>query len=159
VKSVFIVPLIILGLTSVTAQTLTSLPTPDNDPFVGSWLVNANKSKPKPEDASYARTIARDGDELVFTSLSPLLGGAVHQNQYKILCDGQPRRVPCGQGSCITSCIYKAENLVEGETKSTDGKSYWTREVSADHQEMTISGYKDKAKTKLKTTQVLDRTN
>jgi hypothetical protein len=143
----------------MTAQTRTSLPPPNRDPFVGSWQVNATKSRPKPKDASYVRTIARDGDELVFTTRSPQVPGGVHENHYRILCDGLPHRVPCGQCSCITSCIYKAENLVEGETESTDGKLYWTREVSADYQEMTILGYKDKAKTKLKATWVLDRTN
>src|SRR5258707_247085 len=114
----------ILGLTSVTlAQTVTSLPAADTDPFVGSWRTNANKSSPKPaKDASYVRTIARDGDELVFSSRigSRSVGGEVRENHYRIRCDGLPHRVPCGQVSCITSCIYKAENVVEGETESPD---------------------------------------
>ena len=42
--------LMLLGLTSATlAQTVTSLPAADKDPFVGSWQTNANKSRPKPE--------------------------------------------------------------------------------------------------------------
>jgi hypothetical protein len=104
--------------------------------------------------------IVRDGDEVVFSSRidNRSVGGKISENNYRIRCDGLPHRVQCGKGSCTTSCTYKAENVVEGETASPDGKTaYWTREVSADRKEMRILGYKDKAKTKLKTTQVLDR--
>jgi len=107
------------------------------------------------------RTIARDGDEVVFSSRidrRSVRGGKVSENHYRIRCDGLPHHVQCGIAFCTTSCTYKAENTVEGETASPDGKkSYWTREVSADGQEMRILAYADKAKTKLKSTQVLDR--
>ncbi len=58
----------------------------------------------------------------------------------------------------MTSCTYITANRVEGDTVSPDGKmSYWTREISPDGQEMTISGYADKARTKLVSVQEDDR--
>jgi hypothetical protein len=160
-----VLPLLLLValISGLLAQTVSNLPAPDEDPFVGTWQTNASKSRPKLDkaDASYVRTIVRDGDEVVFSSRMDRrsVGGRLSENEYRIRCDGAPHQVQCGKGSCTTACTYTAENVVEGETVSLDGgeRSYWTREVSTDRQEMRILGYKDKAKTKLKTTRVLDR--
>jgi hypothetical protein len=162
-RTVAVESLLLLVLTSGSlAQVVTNLPAPDKDPFVGTWQANANKSRPKLDiaDASYVRRIARDRDEVVFSSRidNRSVGRKVSENHYRIRCDGLPHRVQCGELSCTTSCTYKAENVVEGETESPDGnRSSWTQEVSADRKEMRILYYKDKAKTKLKTTWVLDR--
>ena len=154
--------LLLIGLTSRSlAQLLPSLPEPDKDPFVGTWKANAEKSRPKLDkaNASYVRTMTRDGDEIVLSSrIEKEHSAGVSENHYRIRCDGLPQRVQCGRASCTTSCTYKADNRVEGETAGHDGKtSYWTREVSRDGQEMMILGYKDKARTKLETVQVNDR--
>jgi hypothetical protein len=141
-------------------QGVRSLPTPDKDPFVGTWKANRYKSRPKlnDEDASYVRTIAREGDELVFSSQmdSRIHSGKLNENHYRIRCDGSPHPVPFGS----ISCDYKKASLIEGETLSlTNEKSFWAREVSTDGQEQTILEYKDKARTKLRRTWVLDRVN
>jgi hypothetical protein len=122
-------------------QALPSLPAPDKDPFVGTWKANANKSKPKldKDRASYVRTISREGGEIVFSSRARRPSGGFSENHYRIRCDGLSHRIQCGQASCKTS--------------------YWTREVSADGQEMIVFGYEDKARTKLDSTQVNDRVN
>jgi len=106
------------------------------------------------------RIILRDKDERVWTSRTadPRENGKFTENQYRIRCDGTPHAVQCGEFSCTTSCTYKAPNLVEGETEAADGKhDYWAEEVSSDGTEMRTRGYKDRARTKLKSTWVLDR--
>jgi hypothetical protein len=98
------------------------------------------------------RTVTREGDNLMFSSRIDNPKGI--QNHYKIRCDGQFHPVPFGS----ILCEYKAPNLVEGETKSLDGRhEYWAREVSADGHEMTISEYKDKGRNKLQSVWVMDR--
>ncbi len=53
---------------------------------------------------------------------------------------------------------YKAPNVIEGVTKLPEGETdYWTEEVSADGHQMSITGYKDKKRTKVRSVQVLDR--
>ncbi len=73
------------------------MPTPDKDPFVGTWKASRDKSRPKlnDKDASYVRTIAREGDELVFSSQmdSRIHSGKLNENHYRIRCDpGFPRK-------------------------------------------------------------------
>src|SRR6266849_132140 len=143
----------ILLMTAVSAQGPASLPpAPDKDPFVGTWQANREKSRPKlgKREASYTRTIARDGEDLVFSSR--IGTSRAGQNNYKIRCDGRFHRVPFGS----LSCKYNAPNLIEGETIS-DSHDYWTREVSADGQEMKISAYKNSRRTKLESIWILDR--
>lgn len=143
------------------AQTSPGLPDPDKDPFVGTWKTNADKSRPKLEkvEASYVRTLSREGDDRVLSSRSKSpYSGNFSENHYRILCNGLPHRVQCGNASCTTSCTYVAFSRVEGETISPDGKTlYWAQEVSSDGQEMRIYGYRDKARTKLTRVEVLDR--
>jgi hypothetical protein len=136
------------------------LPTPDKDPFVGTWKANRDKSRPKLNDvdASYVRTIAREGDELVFSSQirSRINSGKLNDNHYRIRCDGSPHPVPFGS----ISCDYKGPSLIEGETLSlTNELFFWAREVSTDGREQKILEYKDKARAKLRKTWVLDRVN
>jgi hypothetical protein len=141
---------------AASGQAVPGVPAPDKDPFVGRWQANRDKSQPRPDarDASYMRTITREGDDLVFSSRIDNSKGI--QNHYKIRCDGQFHTVPFGS----LLCEYKAPNVVEGETKSLGGKrEYWTREVSSDGHEMTVSEYKDKARKKLQSVQVMDRVN
>jgi hypothetical protein len=137
-------------------QAVRSMPAPDKDPFVGKWQANRDKSQPKLDarGASYVRTVTREGNDLVFSSRIDNPNGI--ENHYNIRCDGQFHPVPFGS----LSCEYKAPNLVEGETKSLDGKrGYWTREVSSDGREMTESEYKDKGRRKLQSVEVMDRVN
>jgi hypothetical protein len=146
-------------LTSQTqTPTLSSLPEPDKDPFVGTWKANANKSRPKLDkiNASYVRTLARDGDDLVFSSrIKRGYSPGFSENHYRIRCDGRSHPVQCGESSCMASCTYVSATRVEGDTASPGGKTfYWTREISPDGQEMIISGYTDKARTKLESVQV-----
>jgi hypothetical protein len=142
-------------------QTLQSLPEPDKDPFVGTWKANANKSRPKLDkiNASYVRTLSRDGDDLVFCSrIKRGHFAGFSENHYRIRCDGLSHPVQCGEASCMTSCMYVSAKRVEGDTASPGGKTfYWTREISPDGQEMMISGYRDKARTKLESVQANDR--
>jgi hypothetical protein len=71
-------------------------------------------------------------------------------------------------------CWYVTANLVEGETgidrhdpdKTGAGTAfffgaitYWTEEVSPDGKERTYTEYKDKTRTKIKRTVVIDRVN
>ena len=175
----FFILLITLRSPSFT-QASPHLPEPDKDPFVGTWKANADKSRPKHDkvDASYVRTISRDGDDRIISSRMkrpgppPLIKGKNYseffERHYRIRCDGLPHPVPCGVGSCTTSCTYKGANRVEGETriecpkgencriKADRQTQYWTDEVSADGQEMTISIYEDNARTRLESIQVLD---
>jgi len=154
-----------LLLFALTGRSLTQaspyLPEPGKGLFVGTWKANPDKSRPKLDKvrASYVRTISRDGDDLVFSSrVKKGHSAGFSENHYRIRCDGLPHHVPCGEASCTTSCTYIAANRVEGDTVSPDGKmSYWTREISPDGQEMTISGYADKARTKLVSVQEDDR--
>jgi len=143
----------ILLMTAASAQEPASVPPPpDKDPFVGTWQANRDKSRPKlgKRDASYRRTIARDGEDLVFSS--PIGTSKASENTYRIRCDGGFHRVPFGS----LSCKYQAPNLIEGET-IRDSHDYWTREVSADGQEMKISAYKNSRRTKVKSIWILDR--
>jgi hypothetical protein len=135
------------------------LPPPEQDPFVGTWRANRDKSRPKlnDTDASYVRTIAREGDEIVFSSRITLIEKhkKVVEHHYRIRCDGMPHPVPDGS----LSYNYKAANLIESETSSPNGKYYLTLEVSLNGQEMRILSYKNKTRTKLKSVWVLDRVN
>ena len=142
-------------------QTFSALPEPDKDPFVGTWQANAKKSRPKLDkiNASYVRTMARDGDDLVFSSrIKRQHSAGFSENHYRIRCDGLSHPVQCGVSSCMTSCVYSSANRVEGDTAGPGGKtSYWTREISPDGREMIVSGYPDKARTKPESIEVSDR--
>ena len=131
-----------------------AIPPPDKDPFVGTWKANQDKSQPRlsNKEASYTRTISRDGADLVFSSR---MGSSKRsQNNYKIRCDGQLHRVPFGH----LSCSYRASNIVEGETRSDDQEiHYWTREVSTDGKEMRILSYQDSGHLVLISVEILDR--
>lgn len=157
----FTLLLIVLPSPSFT-QASSALPEPDKDPFVGTWQANADKSRPKLDktEATYVRTITREGDDLVFASrIKRKHSAGFSENHYKIRCDGLPHRVPCGEATCTTSCIFVAANRVEGDSKSPDGQSssYWVREVSLDGQELRIYAYKDKDRKKLASVAVEDR--
>lgn len=143
---------IMLCTTAVSAQ-VASPPPPQSDPFVGTWQANRDKSRPKlgKKDASYVRTIAREGEDLVFSS--QMKGSSPWS--YRLRCDGLFHPVPFGS----LACQYKAPNLVEGTTLYKRETLYWTREVSADGKEMKLSSYKDSGRTKVKEINVLDRVN
>jgi hypothetical protein len=131
-------------------------PPPEQDPFVGTWRANRDKSRPKLDDtdASYVRTIGREGDEIVlFSRITLFERHKVVEHHYRYRCDGKPYRLPHGS----LSCLYKGANLIESEASSPDGKYYLTSEVSADGQEVRILTYKNKTRTKLKSVWVMDR--
>jgi hypothetical protein len=134
------------------AQT-SGIPPADQDPFVGHWEANANESRPNlnDESASYERIVARNGDALVFSSQY----SKTKVQHYEIRCDGRFYTLPTGPK---VSCLYIATNRVEGETNSPDMTHYyWVREVSSDRMRMTITTYKDKARTIIHDVMVLDR--
>jgi hypothetical protein len=148
----------ILFATAASAQ-VAAPPLPQNDPFVGTWQINPQKSRPRPDktDSSYVRTITRDGDELVFSSRTG--GSKPKEHNYKIRCDGLFHPVPFGS----MSCRYTTPNAVEGESRPPNSKedasrtAFWRREVTADGQEMKILAYTDSGRTQLESIQVLDR--
>lgn len=146
----------ILLAIGASAQQPASLPPPGKDPFVGTWQANAEKSRPKlsKKDSAYRRTIARDGEDLLFSSQTK--NPKPSENTYRIRCDGQFHQVPFGS----LSCKYDTSNLIEGVTEALDAKiRYWSREVSSDGQEMKISTYEDVARRNLTSVWVLDRVN
>ena len=119
-----------------------SPPAPDQDPFVGTWRANAAQSKPKlnKTEASYERVIAREGDALVFSSTGGAFEAA-NARSYRLKCDGRIYPLPRGP---LSRCAYASPNRVDGETGDPTGKRhYWTREVSPDGKQMTISAYTD----------------
>jgi len=131
------------------------MPSVDQDPFVGQWRANARESRPmlSKEEATYARSIQRDGDDLIFASSGGPSKAAIRR--FRVRCDGRFHPLPTGPK---LSCRYVASNRVEGETKDPTGRhSYWVREVSMGGQKMTISEYKNKSRTKLRSVMVLDR--
>lgn len=132
------------------------LPPPaDQDPFVGEWRVNRDKSHPRlnRREATYWRTIVRDGNDWM---LSSAIRGVKHsQHHYRVHFDGAFHPAP--DGSRIAR-EYKARNLIEGKTISPDQRiEYWSDAVSADGREMKITLFRDKLRTKVKSYQILDR--
>ena len=148
---------LVLGISTVVlAQESNAIPPPaDRDPFVGVWQANGDKSRPKLNkvERSYTRTISRIGEDLVFSSA----GGASKAKirEYRIRCDGAFYPLPAGP---VLSCRWLNSSSVEGETREPNGrKLYWSREVTPDGQMMTITGFKDKARTKVVSIMILDR--
>jgi hypothetical protein len=133
------------------------LPSPDTDPFVGTWRANALMSRPKlsKKDARYTRTIIRDGDERVLRSITE--GDTSSARSYRIRCDGQQHNLPELKATMV--CSYTSSNVVQGATRQNGGTGYWAEELSSDGKKMTVITYKDKARTKVKETLVLDRFN
>lgn len=132
-----------------------SPPAPDQDPFVGTWRANAAQSKPKLDktEASYERVIARQGDELLFSST----GGPskARARAYRLRCDDRFYPLPTGP---VLRCTYVAPNRVDGETDDPTGEHhYWTREVSPDGKQMMISAHQDRRRVKVRSVMVLDR--
>ena len=132
-----------------------AIPPPDKDLFVGEWRANATKSQPKLNkvEASYERTVRREGDDLIFASSGGASKAAIRD--FRIRCDDAFHSLPVGS---LVSCRYVAPGRVEGETKDPNGEhSFWAREVSSDGSEMRILQYKDKARIKVRSVWVLDR--
>jgi hypothetical protein len=132
-------------LAEVAAQIATP-PPPQSDPFVGTW------QEKQGQNVVHVRTIERNGDELVFSSRSEDLKPKEHN--YRIRCDGALHPVPFGS----MSCEYAALNVVDGESRYKNNHiEYWRREVSADGQEMLISGYTDSGRAMKNGSNVLRR--
>lgn len=130
-------------------------PTPDQDPFVGTWRANAAQSRPKLDktQASYERVITREGDELIFSSTGGPSKARVRA--YRLKCDDRFYSLPTDP---VLRCMYASPNRVDGETRDPTGDyHYWTREVSVDRKQMTISEYKDSRRVKVRSVMVLDR--
>jgi hypothetical protein len=145
------------GIVSVYGQT-PQAPSPaqaDRDAFVGTWKANRLMSRPKlsKRDALYTRTIGREGDERVFRSITE--GEKASARSFRIRCDGQMHYV--SELTNRMECAYVAPNLVEGATDLNGQIAYWTEQLSPDGQQMTVTSYKDKKRTKIKMTLVLDR--
>jgi hypothetical protein len=153
------VMLILLSLAAISEAMAQGslLPPADKDPFVGQWRANANKSRPKlsRKAASYVRTIERSGESLLFSSTGGVAGPETRH--FQIRCDGDFHPILAGPDMSL-SCLYTGPNRVEGETQySKYRRGYWSREVSADGQQLTISEYRDKARSKVKSVEILDR--
>ena len=142
----------------VQAQAPNPLPPPaDRDPFVGMWKADGDKSRPKLSKAelTYVRTIGRSDDYLLFSSTGGASKAKPEDRKYRLRCDGGFYPQPAGS---TLSCTWVASNRVVGVSKSPDGKKqYWSREVSADGESMTITGFKDQTRTKVESVQVLER--
>jgi len=129
-------------------------PAPDQDPFVGTWRANREKSYPRLDrkDADDVFTVARQGDDLIWSSYN---GHTRRQRDYSIRCDGKFHLTPTGP---LVSCEYTSPDTTVGVTREPTGKlDCWTRHVSADRQEMTITSFKDELRTKVKAVWVFDR--
>jgi hypothetical protein len=152
---------LLLGMVPVlgrAAQQSLVPPAPEHDPFVGTWRTNKDKSRPhlSKSDTRYTRTIAREGDERVFSSITE--GVRSSARSFRIRCDGQFHYMPALEHSM--ACQYTASNSVQGETKDANGHvGYWMEEVSPDLQEMTTTVYNGNSRTKIKRTFVFDRIN
>lgn len=149
--------LILLARSSNAAPQETSIlpPPADKDPFVGRWLANAEKSKPKlsRKEASYERRIDRSGDSVTISSTGG--AGGPKSRGYQILCNGTFQLI---RDSTLLSCSWLTPNRVEGETKFQTGKHlYWAREVSADGKQLTIWEYRNKTRGSARSFEVLDR--
>ena len=90
---------LILLVTATSAQ-LAMPPPPQNDPFVGIWRLNSDESRPNPskKDASYTKTIARDGDEMVVSSRTGGSQPGEHSPEFVVMgcftaCPRAPNRV------------------------------------------------------------------
>jgi hypothetical protein len=145
---------VLMGSTTLQSQALL-IPPIKEDPFVGEWKANREKSRPKPgkREATYTRTIVRDGTDWIFSSRIENVKASEHN--YRIHFDGQFQPAPHG---LLVSHRYTAPNVIEGETMQPDGKiDYWRQEVSLDGQELKITGFKDRDRTKIKSFTVLDR--
>jgi hypothetical protein len=102
-------------------------------------------------------TFSREGDDLIASYRRKFNGGLLIENNGRMRCDGVLRKVQCGTFSCRSSCRYLTANHIEGVYEGPVAKSYWTREVSPDGQEMTTGEYSDKAKKKLENLLVRNR--
>lgn len=91
---------------SAFAQQPPSFPPADKDPFVGTWKANGNLSRPKlgKREASYTRTLTRQGDELAFPSKMENFKASEHD--FRIRCDGLTYHVPKPDQSM--TCQYMA---------------------------------------------------
>jgi hypothetical protein len=160
VSSVFLLIAAAAGQTAADrgVPTLPLLPSPENDPFVGTWHTNSTKSNPKPHDkeSTYIRTMVRDGDYLVISSHMENHGRKVNENHNRWYCDGAPHPVSFG----FLSCVYKSPSVIEGKSKFKSGdKAYWHDEVSADGREMRTLIYEDRTYTRITSSLVMDRVN
>lgn len=132
-----------------------SPPPPDRDPFVGIWRANGDKSQPKLNkvEGSYTRTVRRIGEDIVFSSAGGAAGAKIREHRFR--CDGKFYPLPTGP---VMSCRWLNSSSVEGETHLPDGrKDYWVTEVTPDGRMMTITAFKDKARTKIASIMILDR--
>lgn len=147
--------LIAIAATSLAQGSDSLLPPADRDPFVGKWKANQEKSRPKLDrkNATYTRTVARDGDAWILSSEMKNFPGSEHH--YRILCDGRLHPAPHG---VQVARRYKSPSLIEGETVIPgQGTKYWREEVSQDGQQMSITSYKGRKRLKVVSVWILDR--
>ena len=134
-------------------------PIPDKDPFVGTWRANRDLSRPQLSKryARYTRTFSRDGDQRISNTIFE--GEKSGDRHYRIRCDGQFHPFSAKPNYSM-ACEYTASNVVRTEGSDPKGHiGYWTEEVSASGQQMIMTIYKDKTRTKIEKTIVLDRIN
>jgi hypothetical protein len=130
-------------------------PPADRDPFVGVWKADGERSRPKlsKTELSYVRTITRIGEDIVLSSTGGVSKAKIRE--YRARCDGAFYRLPTGP---LLSCTWVGQTRVEGETREPNLRNpFWTREVTSDGQTMTITEFRDKARTKQSRVLVLDR--
>lgn len=132
------------------------LPPPaDRDPFVGVWKADGDRSRPKLNKAerSYVRTMTRVDEGIVLSSTGGV--SKAKTTEYLARCDGTFYRLPTGP---YLSCRWIGRTRVEGETHDPNGRiCFWTRELTSDGQTMTITEFRNKARTKQSRLLVLDR--
>ena len=144
-----------ISIVAIAQDSISLQPSADRDPVVGVWQANGEESRPKLDKVqrSYIRTISRIGADIIFSSA----GGASKAKirDFRLRCDGAFYPLPTGP---VLACRWLNSNSVEGETRYPNGKKrYWVREVTSDGRVMTVTSFKDKARSKISSVMILDR--
>ena len=143
-------PVAVLFLTSHLLSEGSQAPPPDQDPFVGKWILNGSKSLP-PIKAKYSRTIAREGEYILlsyFKKPTPYVTS-------RLKCNGQLYPTP---EPGMTACEYSSPRSIAFTQKAPNGfLAYSNWEVSTDGAEMRIFLFVDEKRKDFRAVRVLDR--
>ena len=124
-------------------------PPPDQDPFVGKWILNGSKSRP-PIKAKYSRTIAREGEYVLFSYFrkpTPYVTS-------RLKCNGQLYPTP---EPGMTACEYFSPRSIAFTQRAPNGfLAYSNWEVSTDGTQMRIFLFVDEKRKDFRAVRVLD---
>jgi hypothetical protein len=123
---------------------------PDQDPFVGTWILNGSKSRP-PIKATYSRTIAREGEYVLFSYFRKPTPNV----RSRLKCNGQLYPTP---EPGMTACEYSTPRSIAFTQKAPNGfLAYSKWELSTDGTEMRIFLFIDEKRKDFRAVRVLDR--